>query len=123
MNYLNPGAYSAISLLGAISQGEGACVVQKQLSKKVIETLAAFANTQDGKAITVFKVPGGVNVLLAYIGVNLAKRASALAEVLDTPLRLIERWLKRLKAQGLIEITGAPTTGGYCVVEIDSFSC
>lgn len=58
-------------------------------------------------------VNGGVNALLAYIQVNPGKRANELAEVLDTPLRSVERWLKQLKETNKIEFRGAAKSGGY----------
>jgi ATP-dependent DNA helicase RecG len=40
-------------------------------------------------------------------------RAPALAQTLNTSPKNIERWLKQLKAQSLVEFRGAPKTGGY----------
>jgi hypothetical protein len=38
---------------------------------------------------------------------------SAMAVTFAVTQRTIERWLKQLKAQALIELKGAPKTGGY----------
>jgi ATP-dependent DNA helicase RecG len=100
--------------------------------RRAIETCVAYGlpepvyeATQGGMAVTVFKkveesnnnggVNGGVNSLLAYIQANPGKRASELADVLDAPLRSIERWLKQLKESKEIEFRGAAKTGGYFV--------
>lgn len=89
-----------------------------------------FEMTQGGMAVTVFKeigktnadnpgggvsggVNGGVGQLLVYLQANPGKRASELAEPLNTSLRTIERWLKQLKEKDQIEFRGAPKTGGY----------
>ncbi|WP_296668750.1 hypothetical protein [Rhodoferax sp.] len=42
--------------------------------------------------------------------------AHGIAKTLNTSPKNIERWLKQLKAQGLIEFRGAPKTGGYHAV-------
>jgi ATP-dependent DNA helicase RecG len=97
--------------------------------RRVIETFIAyglpepiFETTQGGIAVTVFKQTaqkapeetiGGVSALLEYITNNPGKRASELSVELEKPLRSIERWLKQLKADGLVEFQGAPKTGGY----------
>ena len=94
----------------------------------------AFETTQGGMAVTVFKqteqkasgktVGGaneGVNVganvganhLFAYIQTHPGQRASEMATVYKLTQRTIERWLKQLKDQDLIEFRGATKTGGY----------
>jgi ATP-dependent DNA helicase RecG len=55
----------------------------------------------------------GVNGLLAYIQANPGQRAGEMAVTFAVTQRTIERWLKQLKAQALIEFKGAPKTGGY----------
>jgi ATP-dependent DNA helicase RecG len=55
----------------------------------------------------------GVNALKERIVQNPGLRANALAESLQTSVKNVERWLKQLKDQGLIEFRGAPKTGGY----------
>lgn len=55
----------------------------------------------------------GVNGLLAYIQANPGQRAGEMAVTFAVTQRTIERWLKQLKAQSLIEFKGAPKTGGY----------
>ena len=46
----------------------------------------------------------------------------SIAILLDIPLRSTERWLKQLKAQGLIEFKGIPKTGGYLLYTLDLFT-
>jgi ATP-dependent DNA helicase RecG len=55
----------------------------------------------------------GVNGLLAHIQANPGQRAGEMAVTFAVTQRTIERWLKQLKAQALIEFKGAPKTGGY----------
>ena len=55
----------------------------------------------------------GVNGLHAYIQANPGQRAGEMATAFAVTRRTIERRLKQLKAQGLIQFTGAPKTGGY----------
>lgn len=40
-------------------------------------------------------------------------RAPALAKLLGTSSKNVERWLKQLKDQGKIEFKGVPKTGGF----------
>jgi ATP-dependent DNA helicase RecG len=54
-----------------------------------------------------------IGQLLQHIQRKPGLNTAALAEQSDTPKRTIERWLKQLKAQGLVEFRGAPKTGGY----------
>ncbi len=108
--------------------------------RRVIETFVAYGlpepvleATQGGMAVTVFKqveqktlkktseganvgASGGVstaaNLLTlakAHPGLNVAD----LVRLSEKPQRTIERWLKQLKDQGLIEFKGATKTGGY----------
>jgi len=56
---------------------------------------------------------GGANGLLSYIQAHPGQRSNEMVVALNTPLRSIERWLKQLKANGLIEFRGASKTGGY----------
>ena len=85
-----------------------------------------FEATQGGMAVTVFKshaqktdvgvnegVNEGVNPLFAHIAHSPGLRTPALAKTLNTSVKNVERWLKQLKAQGLVEFRGAPKTGGY----------
>jgi ATP-dependent DNA helicase RecG len=101
--------------------------------RRVIDTFIAyglpapeFEATQGGMAVTVFKarelakaggVNGGVNAdptqLLQLIQSKPGLKTTELAAQTGKPKRTIERWLKQLKAQGLIEFRGAPKTGGY----------
>lgn len=109
--------------------------------RRVIETCVAYGlpepvyeATQGGMAVTVFKaidkintntasegvnvgvnigVNVGVNGLLAYIRLHPGQRAGEIATVFKLTKRTIERWLKQLKENGLIEFRGAAKTGGY----------
>ena len=67
---------------------------------------ASFAAQNEG-------VNEGVNTLQNLISTQPGLRSPALAQTLNTSPKTIERWLKQLKAQGLIEFRGAPKTGGY----------
>ena len=55
----------------------------------------------------------GVNELLAYVESHPGQRAGEMAVAFKLTQRTIERWLKQLKENGLIEFRGAPKTGGY----------
>jgi ATP-dependent DNA helicase RecG len=97
--------------------------------RRVIDTFTAyglpepeFEATQGGMAVTVFKdarhttdvgVNVGVKGLLDYVQANPGQRAKEMAVLFAVTQRTIERWLKQLKAQGLVEFRGAPKTGGY----------
>lgn len=77
-----------------------------------------FEATQGGMAVTVFAsvnvgVNVGVNGLLPYIQSHPGQRAGDIATAFKLTQRTIERWLKQLKEDGLIEFRGATKTGGY----------
>ena len=96
-----------------------------------------FESTQRGIAVTVFKqieqktlkkttegasggasggVSGGVNTaenLLTLAMVHPGLNVADLVRLSEKPQRTIERWLKQLKDQNLIEFRGATKTGGY----------
>ena len=55
----------------------------------------------------------GVNGLLDYIQANPGQRAGEMVVTFAVTQRTIERLLKQLKAQSLIEFKGASKTGGY----------
>jgi|GEM_PF-798332 len=61
-------------------------------------------------------VSEGVNSLMQLIRASSGLRTPALAEALHTSPKNIERWLKQLKENGLIEFRGATKTGGYHAV-------
>ena len=61
----------------------------------------------------------GVNDLLVYIQANPGKRSGEIAITFKLTRRTIERWLKQLKENGLIEFRGAAKTGGYFALEKD----
>ena len=55
----------------------------------------------------------GVTALLEYIQRQPGMRAPALATLLNTSPKNIERWIKQLRNSGLIEFVGPSKTGGY----------
>ena len=55
----------------------------------------------------------GVNHLFVYIQTHPGQRASEMATAYKLTPRTIERWLKQLKENSLIEFKGAAKTGGY----------
>jgi len=58
-------------------------------------------------------VSAGANKLVECIRANPGKRSSQIKEALNLPQRTMERWLKQLKGDGIIEFHDAPKTGGY----------
>ena len=58
-------------------------------------------------------VSEGVSALVALIKQHQGMRVPALAEVLNTSPKNLERWLKQLREAGQIEFIGSPKTGGY----------
>ena len=60
-------------------------------------------------------VNGGVKRLFKLIQTTPGQRAPYFSNALDTSVKNVERWLKTLREQGLIEFKGAPKTGGYFV--------
>lgn len=62
-------------------------------------------------------VTGGVKELLDLIWKSPGQRAPYFSQELDTSVKNIERWLKTLREQKLIEFRGAPKTGGYFIIE------
>lgn len=107
--------------------------------RRVIDTCIAyglpepeFEATQGGMAVTVFKtastdaggktsptpsltegVNEGVKALLALIQENPGLRAPALASLMTTSPKNVERWVKQLRKDQRITFVGAPKTGGY----------
>lgn len=60
-------------------------------------------------------VSGGVSDLLEYIKTHPGGKTSDFMDAFDVSKRTIERWLKQLKDDHLIEFRGAPKTGGYYI--------
>ena len=58
-------------------------------------------------------VNGGVNGLLSYVQSFPGQNAGEISQALGLPRRTVERRIKELKSEGLIEFRGAPRTGGY----------
>ena len=57
----------------------------------------------------------GINRLLEFIRKNPGKRVVEIAAVLNVPSKTIERWIKKLKEQGVIVFSGPRKSGGYFV--------
>ena len=81
-----------------------------------------FEEFVHGFRVTLFKekinggVNGGVNELLSFIENNPDLRAKEISQTLGTPLRTIERQIKKLKDDGKIKFSGSPKTGGYSII-------
>ena len=102
------------------TQGGMAVTVFKQSEKETLE------KTRDGVSEGVSEgviegviegvsegVSEGANALIRLISEQPGLRAPAIANLLGTSPKNIERWLKQLKDQAKIEFKGAPKTGGY----------
>ncbi|MBS7350132.1 MAG: hypothetical protein KIG95_08275, partial [Comamonas sp.] len=61
----------------------------------------------------------GVKSLLILIEQHPGQRTPFFAQQMNTSVKNIERWLKTLREQALVEFRGAPKTGGYFVREQD----
>lgn len=59
----------------------------------------------------------GVKFLLEYIRKNPGKRAPYIAIINKVPLKTLERWLKKLKAERKIKYEGSSKTGGYYITK------
>ncbi|NOY81147.1 MAG: hypothetical protein GXP31_09095 [Kiritimatiellaeota bacterium] len=59
----------------------------------------------------------GVKRLQLFIASNPGKRIPELSQALNVPPKTLERRLRDLRKQGLVEFRGAPRTGGYWVTE------
>ena len=83
----------------------------------VIEPI--FEEFVHGFRVTLFKqklnegVNEGVNSLLNLIQNNPNKKTPYFVKELDTSIKNIERWIKKLKDENKIEYIGSPKTGGY----------
>ena len=56
---------------------------------------------------------GGINQLFFHIRDNPGKRTVEIAKSLNTSLRTIERWIRKLRDDGKIKFKGSKKTGGY----------
>ena len=87
-----------------------------------------FEEIQAGLNVTVHKqapdgVNGGVNggvksstsVLLDIIINRPGMNTKQISKILNTPAKTVEKWIKNLKDQNLIEFKGAPKIGGYYI--------
>jgi ATP-dependent DNA helicase RecG len=59
----------------------------------------------------------GVKKLYEYIKNNPGHRTCRISEFLDVPLKTAERWIKKLRDEGLIEFIGSSKTGGYYLIK------
>jgi ATP-dependent DNA helicase RecG len=57
----------------------------------------------------------GINRLLEFIRNNPGKRVSEINTALNIPSKTVERWVKKLRDQGMIVFSGPRKTGGYQV--------
>ena len=57
----------------------------------------------------------GVNEVLAFIRDNPGKRIPQIEKEIGVPAKTIERWLKKLKDEGILEFKGSSKTGGYYI--------
>lgn len=57
----------------------------------------------------------GVNSLFVLIGKNGGGRIPYYADLLESPVKTVERWVKQLRKEGKIEFRGAPKTGAYYI--------
>lgn len=64
----------------------------------------------------------GVNVgikILEYIRRHPGCRANAIAAAAGTTARTVERHIRQLREQGMLEFRGAPKTGGYYICGVN----
>lgn len=57
----------------------------------------------------------GINSLFEYIKNNPNQRVSQIGEDLGIPAKTLERWIKKLKENKMVEYRGSKKTGGYFV--------
>ncbi|MDZ7892205.1 MAG: putative DNA binding domain-containing protein [Rhodoferax sp.] len=94
--------------------------VEFTVEEKFGGVVATFTQLKSQTSTAGEGVNGGVNTpedLLAIIRVRPGLKAAELVTLSGKPQRTIERWLKQLKADGQIQFTGAPKTGGYFLTE------
>lgn len=80
--------------------------------EEILRTLKCHLNTSD------VGVNVGVNVgvkILEYIRLHHGCRANAIAAAAGTTVRTVERHIRQLREQGMLEFRGAPKTGGYYI--------
>ena len=78
----------------------------------LVESTVIFRLPPRGRSLNE-GVNEGVKMLLAHIARHPGLRAPALASSLNTAPKNVERWIKALRSDNLIEFVGAPKTGGY----------
>jgi ATP-dependent DNA helicase RecG len=83
----------------------------KELQGGVMATFAQMLPVSPDEGVS-----EGVNSLFQLIRAGSGLCTPALAEALHASPKNIERWLKQLKENGLIEFRGATKTGGYYAV-------
>ena len=57
----------------------------------------------------------GINRLREFVRNQPGKRVSEISAALDIPSKTVERWVKKLREQGVIVFRGPRKTGGYHV--------
>jgi ATP-dependent DNA helicase RecG len=57
----------------------------------------------------------GINRLREFVRKQPGKRVSEISAALDVPSKTVERWVKKLREQGVIVFRGPGKTGGYHV--------
>jgi len=65
--------------------------------------------------LTYSPINEGVNRLLNLIEKFPNRKTPFFAKELDTSVKNIERWIKKLKADDKVEFKGSPKTGGYII--------
>jgi predicted HTH transcriptional regulator len=61
-------------------------------------------------------VSEGVKKVFVFIRNNPLCRVPRIAKGTGIPVKTVERYIRKLKAEGKIEFTGAPKTGGYRLI-------
>lgn len=62
----------------------------------------------------------GVTSVLNHVRLHPGLRTPAISRGLNVPIKTIERWIKQLREQGLVEFRGSPKKGGYHALPTDA---
>ena len=105
--------------------GTGISKIQKLESKTKFEVFSNFFSVVFPRKVGTINEPlneglnegvnKGVNLLLQTITENPGLRTNRYSEILKTSPKNIERWIKKLKSQNLVEFKGSSKTGGYFI--------
>ena len=108
----------AFYLTGNIEKyGTGFIRIEDEL-KSYPDVSFEFKEIANGMLATFNKsgeVNEGVNEVLAFIRDNPGKRIPQIEKEIGVPAKTIERWLKKLKDEGILEFKGSSKTGGYYI--------